>query len=317
VPYQSSHYRDDNTDLLTTGSGDIYLRTKLRMIEQPIVSSVQTSWKIPSGYDRKESPALGDGQFDFDTRLLISRSWGFSPHRVDARKTSAFKETASMRTTGLSTASREAAMREAILFAELQHKAQQLALQGRYEEADEWARAAMQQELQLAAKSLSATHETRDDSIVVAATNLAAAGRLPNTHAEQFSLHTDEPYTETVYDRSAFINLEGGFTSRYGDPANEFPLVVEAGFTPLKRLMLVGSLESALSVKSTHEDTEDFAKWGVRAIFNVWGDGFASVFKRVRQNQPSLNLEVGYNDIFAGRNTDDAFQIFSKIGVFF
>ncbi len=72
-----------------------------------------------------------------------------------------------------------------------------------------------------------------------------------------------------------------------------------------------------LSEKSTHEDTEDFAKWGVRAILNIWGDGFPSIFGRVRNNKPSVNFEVGYNDIFAGRNTDDALQVFAKVGVFF
>jgi len=92
------------------------------------------------------------------------------------------------------------------------------------------------------------------------------------------------------------------------------PLVFEAGFTPLRRLMLVGSLESVFSIKSTNEAVEDFSKVGLRGIFNVWGDGFASVF---RDGGPTVNVELGYTDIVAGRNTSDSFEVFGKIGVFF
>lgn len=230
VPYISSHYLDDTTDLLRTGVGDIYVRTKLRLIEKPLVGSVQLSWKIPSAYDPLENP-IGDGQVDFESRLLFSRAWTFAPYQVPARPP------------------REAAMREAVMEASLRQ----------------------------------------------------AEARA-------------EPAMETRYAKVAFVNVEGGFTARNEDPANEFPILFEAGFTPFKRLMLVGSIESVISVKSTHEQTEDFAKWGVRAIVNVWGDGFAAIF---RTGGPTVNVEVGYHDVFAGRNTADAFEVFGKIGVFF
>ena len=119
---------------------------------------------------------------------------------------------------------------------------------------------------------------------------------------------------ETRYAKVAFVNVEGGFTARADTPANEFPTFLEAGFTPLKRVMLIGSLDSVVSVNSTNEDEENFSKWGLRGILNLRGDGFASVF---RSGGPTVNFEVGYNDIFAGRNTADAFEIFGKLGVFF
>ena len=204
APYQSSHYRDDNTDLLTTGVGDIYLRTKFRVLQDPVVSSVQFSWKISGAYDRRESPALGDGQFDFESRLLVSRSFLYAPYQVSN--------------------------------------------------------------------------------------------------------------TETRYAGVAFVNAEGGFTARYGAPANEFPIYLEAGVTPVPHFMVVWTVESVLSVRSTHEQIEDFAKWGVRGIWNVWGNGFDSIF---RSGHPTVNLELGYNDVFAGRNTADAFEVFGKVGVSF
>ena len=92
-------------------------------------------------------------------------------------------------------------------------------------------------------------------------------------------------------------------------------MVVEAGLTPLKRLMLVGFIESVTSIRVTHEQKEDFSMWGVRAILNLRGDGFASVFRE--DVGTTVNVEVGYNDVYAGRNTADAFEIFAKCGLSF
>ena len=41
APYLSSHYRDDNTDLLRTGVQDISLRTKFRLLNRPVLSETQ------------------------------------------------------------------------------------------------------------------------------------------------------------------------------------------------------------------------------------------------------------------------------------
>ncbi|MBI2885378.1 MAG: hypothetical protein HYY15_04310 [Candidatus Omnitrophica bacterium] len=222
APYQSAHYRDDNTDLLNSGVGDIYVRTKLRFLnlqkdERSLASAAQFSWKIPSAYDPHVSPGLGDGQVDFESRLMLSASQVFEPYEVRVP--------------------------------------------------------------------------------------VKAAGDTPARVEAQ-----------TRYSKVAFVNVEGGFTARNEDPANEFPMVFEAGFTPIKRMMLVSSVESTVSVNSTNEDIENFAKWGLRAIVNLWGDGFATIF---RTGEPTVNMELGYSDVFAGRNTGDAFEVFGKLSVSF
>ena len=116
------------------------------------------------------------------------------------------------------------------------------------------------------------------------------------------------------YSRVAFINAESGINWRNEEPANEVPFVLEAGFTPLRRLMLVGSWESVVSIRSSSEAGEDFGKWGLRAILNLWGDGFISVF---RTGGPTVNIELGYTDIVAGRNTAGAYELFGKVAVFY
>lgn len=230
VPYQSSRYKDSNVKLLNNGVGDIYLRAKTRLIEEPVVGSLQMSWKIPA-YNTDESPALGDGQFDYELRGQLSRAFRLAPdNRIIPPQT------------------REAAIQEAV----------------------------------------------------------STAQRLLKKPSRQA--------TAAPADKVAFLNFEGGFTARAKEPANEVPLVAEAGFTPFRRLMLIGSLESVLSIKSTNEQVEDFSKWGLRAVVNVWGEGFGSIF---REGKPTVNLEVGYNDIFAGRNTADAYEIFGKVGIAF
>lgn len=223
VPYQSAHYRDDNVDLLNTGVGDIYVRGKFRLMREPVVSSLQLSWKIPSAYDPNVSPGLGDGQVDFETRLQVSRAWLFPPATAVAPPQAG---------------GRDEALRQAV----------------------------------------------------------------PGTAVA------------TAHQRVAFVNAETGITWRNEESANEVPFVFEAGMTPLRRLMLIGSWESVTSIRSTSEAGEDFGKWGLRAVVNVWGDGFVSVF---REGGPTVNLEVGYTDIATGRNTADAYELFGKVAIFY
>ena len=298
VPYQSAHYRDDSVDLLNSNVGDIYVRTKFRWLENPVVSSVQFSWKIPSAYNPNESPGLGDGQVDFESRIQFSRSWTFAPYQVPVRThrntTSQTRGSATIaqRHTVIDHAltSREQAIRDALMVSALSEYSRRLA--GR--------RGSMPQ-----VRLASAQFETT-----------AEAEEMP-AQEPQVEPFEEDVEMETRYARVAYVNVEGAFTARNEDPANEFPLLFEAGFTPLTRLMLVGSLESVVAGRSTHEQEEEFSKWGLRAIINIWGDGFANVFRRAQQNQASVNLELGYNDVFEGRNTDDAYEVFGKIGVFF
>ena len=200
-------------------------------------------------------------------------------------------------------------MREAILSAELYERGRRFAAAGRPQEAATWLRAVLDTEPvhREAARLLA-------EMVPGAEAATPAQTRTDMTGEEATSQRSEAIETETRYARVAFVNLEGAFTARNEEPANEVPFVVEAGITPLKRLMLVGSLESVVSVRSTHEQLEDFTKWGLRGIVNVVGDGFASVFRR---GTPTVNLEVGYNDVVAGRNTADAFEVFGKVGVSF
>jgi len=304
LPYQSSHYRDDSVDLLDTGIGDIYLRTKLRVLERPVVTSMQFSWKIPGGYDVKESPALGKGQFDFESRLLLSRSFPFAPYKVMIRRP--LRQQTISRPSAAAPRSpdrpepiqatfrpRDTAIRQALLTAALHERATRLDDTARYRLASASGEEAVEEPFKK--REEEAPFERREEE-------------------EPFN-RGEELVMETRYAKVAFISFEGGFTARNRAPANEVPLTFEAGITPLKRLMVIGSVESVTSIRSTHEQEEDFKKWGIRAIVNLLGDGFSSVFRE--GVGPTVNVEVGYNDVFAGRNTADSFEIFGKVGITF
>lgn len=319
VPYQSAHFRDDSVDLLNANVGDIWLRTKWRLLEEPIVTSLQTSWKIPSAYDPNESPGLGDGQFDFETRLILSRAWNFDPYQAQVSRQ---PSDPSPRYSGtqreiLTTLAREVAIRDALLLAELRLQATRLLETGRLDEAVRWERAADEHALQTMRIALDASpSDLPDEPVQFAATRLAAGG-LPGASEEPRAVPLSSSAAETRYRRQVYVNLETGFNARNEDPANEFPMLAELGIAPLERVMLIGSVEGTVSVNSTHEQIENFGKWGLRGIVNLWGEGFPSVFRRLEQHETSVNVEIGYNELFAGRNTADAFEIFSKLAVIF
>ncbi|MBI3321258.1 MAG: tetratricopeptide repeat protein, partial [Candidatus Omnitrophica bacterium] len=258
APYISSHYRDDNVDLLRTGVGDIYVRSKFRFLNrpilsptQPLVGSAQFSAKIPSAYDPNKNP-LGDGQVDFESRLQLSQSWTFAPYAVAAPQHTA-SGVSLMRSSTVLAASqpvnREEAMRDAVLLAELIQHGKHLYAAQQYEEAATWFQAALESNpSNEEVLHLVFNHAVR--AIAEASTDgtpeaVIASKALPDPPA-------DEPFVPSVaverrYAKVAFVNLEGGFTARTEEPANEFPLFVEVGLTPLKRLMLVGSLDAVVS----------------------------------------------------------------------
>ena len=327
APYQSAHYRDDSVDLLNSGVGDIYVRAKLRPFVQPVTTSVQFSWKIPSAYDPKVSPGLGDGQVDFESRLLLSKAFVYWPddipvvHREDGTtdepgrepppppKTTRPSPAASSR----ATPDRDTAMREAVMTAEMYQRGRQLLAEGRVREAAAWLRAVLENEPphQDARNLLRQIDPEAEAALPPPAPDHAPGANLVTASAN------DTIVMETRYNGIAFLNLEGAFNARNEEPANEFPMVFEAGFTPfkdLKRLMLVGRLDSVVGAGSTHEAIENWLKWDVRAVLNLWGDGFASV---LRGGHRTVNLEVGYSDVLAGRNTADSFEVYGKLGFFF
>ena len=360
VPYQSSHYRDDNTDLLTSGVGDIWVRTKLRLLAQPeypVMGAIQCSWKIPSAYNPRTSPALGKGQVDFETRVMISRSWVYFPYEVQvpvrkredqsggniqpppsahqtdsahfpnregdisrppdpvpgsdplgpngveaspqpAQQTSATAQPVNLSNEEVAQPQRrQQAIQDALVSAELVQDKQR-------EEA--YQRKVMKSE---GRPTVKVTPEAEASERPSCHQQAAMMPRAPDQTTE-----APETETQTRYNGVAFVNLEGAFNARNEDPANEFPFFLEAGLTLNKRLMLAGSFEATISERTTHEQEEDFWKWGARVVVNLVGDGFASVF---RTSGSTLNFEVGYNDIVFGRNTADAYEVFGKVGLTF
>lgn len=356
VPYQSAHDRNDTSDLLHSDVGDIYVRTKVRVFNKPVlndhdplVASLQLSGKIPSAYDANDSPGLGDGQVDVDSRVQVSQSWLLgsrraatraSPRGPAARRPRALPRQARAQTPTADFASGAATSFQRGTAAFLYDVAQEYRQAGRYGEAAHELRKLLTldpmneqalrdlDELSVLMHSTDSPTQTQRERVMQESLSRAQqrmADRRRRSH--EALAWADEPAepmdaapapggSDSVdAARVAFVNFEGGFTARNEGPANEVPLVFEAGFAPYRRLMLVGSLESVLSVRSTHEQVENYAKWGLRGIINLRGEGFATVFRR--GGGPTVNLELGYNDIFAGRNTADAFEIFSKLGIFF
>ncbi len=303
VPYQSSHYRDDNVDLLNAGVGDIYVRNKFRLIEDPVVSSLLLSWKIPSAYDPHESPGLGDGQVDFETRLQLSRAVLYGPLLPQHRSLAQHRAALPTPPQAAPPASRDQAIDEAVRTTELYQRSLPLVERAEPREASRWLRGVLES---------SPPHEPAERVLEDWAPSAEAA--VPPEPAESAPAPAEPEALTMERSRVAFFNLESGVNWRNEEPANEVPFVFEAGFTPLRRLMVVGSWESVVSIRSTSEAGEDFGKWGLRAILNLWGDGFVSVF---RTGGPTVNIEVGYTDIVAGRNTADAYELFGKLAVFY
>ena len=78
VPAKWARYEDDNISQRTDGVEDIRFGAKYSFSDDPVASrvfSVQGMVKVPAGYDRGDSPPLGDGQTDIELRLLVGQSF--------------------------------------------------------------------------------------------------------------------------------------------------------------------------------------------------------------------------------------------------
>lgn len=88
LPFKHASYEDDNGTSTTTGLEDLWLRTKFRLTQEPVVSSLIFGAKFPAGYDENDSPALGDGQIDGEIKFLVGKSFpsrdGFFPFYIGA-----------------------------------------------------------------------------------------------------------------------------------------------------------------------------------------------------------------------------------------
>ena len=68
--------RSDGIETSETGVGDIDLGLKYRLIDGPVIVSVQGLFKAPYLYDEDSELPLGNGQEDFEGKLLFGKSFG-------------------------------------------------------------------------------------------------------------------------------------------------------------------------------------------------------------------------------------------------
>lgn len=79
VPYFSQRYADQTRDqsLSATGMGDVRATVKLRLVERPLVLSLQSAVKMPTGEYRTVDGLIpvGEGQWDVDLAFAAGRSF--------------------------------------------------------------------------------------------------------------------------------------------------------------------------------------------------------------------------------------------------
>lgn len=73
-----------------SGLSDAWFFVKREIFEVPFVLSGQLGVKVPLGYDKDDAPPLGDGQVDYEARILIGKSFhpvaGYGNGEVGYRK---------------------------------------------------------------------------------------------------------------------------------------------------------------------------------------------------------------------------------------
>jgi hypothetical protein len=73
LPYKSSHYVDDYSNIHNAGFQDFSLLVKWGWKEQPVVVSYGIGGSVPTGYNRLEPLALGNERSNIQGRFFISR----------------------------------------------------------------------------------------------------------------------------------------------------------------------------------------------------------------------------------------------------
>ena len=68
--------RADGVETSETGVGDIDLGLRYRLIDGPVIVSVQGLFKAPYLYDEDSELPLGNGQEDFEGKVLFGKSFG-------------------------------------------------------------------------------------------------------------------------------------------------------------------------------------------------------------------------------------------------
>lgn len=76
--YKQIKHDDDNIEIKTYGIGDVDLGLKYRLLNLPSGAlAVQGLVKIPELYDENDTMPLGNGQYDYEMRLLFGQSLAY------------------------------------------------------------------------------------------------------------------------------------------------------------------------------------------------------------------------------------------------
>ena len=84
LPYKTLRYKSARDNLKTRGASDLYLGLRYLLSDKTLVSSLQAGVNLSTGYkvnldvrvDSTSPPPLGDGQTDFEVKLLLGNSFG-------------------------------------------------------------------------------------------------------------------------------------------------------------------------------------------------------------------------------------------------
>lgn len=75
IPYKFALSEDDTGEHRNTGLGDIWTGVKFNILQKPVVTSMQFKVKLPTMYDKQESPSLGTEYVDGEARVLLGKSF--------------------------------------------------------------------------------------------------------------------------------------------------------------------------------------------------------------------------------------------------
>lgn len=107
----------------------------------------------------------------------------------------------------------------------------------------------------------------------------------------------------------SFIGAEVGYKGRGGkNTDDEIPYMFELGWFPNRRIMLKGLLDGVEGLAGSGPE-EDYAKWGFSIGYSPIGEYSTTAYRTGK----ALNLELGYNNTFKGKNTGAGNEIVGKV----
>jgi hypothetical protein len=99
-----------------------------------------------------------------------------------------------------------------------------------------------------------------------------------------------------------YTKAELGYHYRHEEPPNEIIYYYELGYNLTKGITLKGAIDGVEGIAGTGDPDEDYTKWICSTIFNLKGN---------------LNLELGYGQTFAGKNSSAAEEVFTTLSYLF